>query len=191
MRDGVKHVLADVPLRSTLIRAVSYFIFASAYWAFLPLVASVQLSGDSKLYGVLVGCIGAGAVMGAQFLPKMRARFGANRIVIASTVGTVLVMSVLATTHNQVMGILSCVVAGTSWLAAVSTFGISMQLLLSDNMRARGMAVLNTVFYGALAAGSVLWGRFAQMTSISTCLYVAAVGLLLAMLATRRIELKG
>jgi MFS family permease len=190
MRDGIIYVTTNASLRAIIIRAVAYFMFASAYWAFLPLIASVQLQGSSKLYGVLVGCIGAGAVMGAQFLPKMRARFGVNHILFASAVGTVLVMCVLATTHNPVLGIVACVLAGTTWLAGVSTFGISMQLQLPDHIRARGMAILNTVFYGALAIGSVFWGWLAEHVGIPKCLLVAAAGLLMAMVLTWRYELK-
>ena len=38
-RSGLRYAKNDPPLRATLMRAVGFFLFASAYWALLPLVA--------------------------------------------------------------------------------------------------------------------------------------------------------
>ena len=38
-----------------LVRATGFFLFASAYWALLPLVARSQIAGGPGLYGVLLG----------------------------------------------------------------------------------------------------------------------------------------
>jgi len=186
---GVRHVWRSAALRATLLRTLAFFAFASAYWALLPLIARNQLTGGSRLYGVLLGCIGAGAVMGAQFLPRLRARFGADRIVIASTVGTAIVMSTLAFTRNPALAIAASIAAGAAWLAAISTFNIAVQLLLPDGVRARGMAVYNTVFYGALAFGSIGWGQLAQHSSIAASLVTASTGALLAMWLAKRYSL--
>jgi hypothetical protein len=43
-------------------RAVGFFLFASAYWALLRLVTRGQIGGGPNLYGVLLGVIGIGAV---------------------------------------------------------------------------------------------------------------------------------
>ena len=58
---GLRHARHNPPLRATLIRAAGFFIFASAYWALLPLVARNQVAGGPELYGILLGAIGAGA----------------------------------------------------------------------------------------------------------------------------------
>ena len=39
---GLRHARHNPPLRATLIRAAGFFIFASAYWALLPLVAATK-----------------------------------------------------------------------------------------------------------------------------------------------------
>lgn len=186
---GVQHVVRSAPLRATLMRTLAFFVFASAYWALLPLIARDRLVGGSRLYGVLLGCIGAGAVTGAQFLPRLRARFGADRIVIVSTAGTVIVMTIFAFTRSPALAIVASVAAGAAWLAAISTFNIAVQLLLPDAVRARGMAVYNTVFYGALAFGSIGWGQLAQHSSIAASLVTAATGALLAMRLAKRYSL--
>ena len=67
---GFRHARYYPNLRATLARAVSFFFFASAYWALLPLVARNQIAGGPELYGILLGAIGVGAVIGAFTLPS-------------------------------------------------------------------------------------------------------------------------
>src|SRR5262249_56373522 len=57
---GLRPARHNPHLRATLIRAAGFFIFASTYWALLPLVARNQGAGGPALYGVFVGGVGAG-----------------------------------------------------------------------------------------------------------------------------------
>ena len=72
------------PLQATLVRAGAFFIFASAYWAMLPLIARDVLAGGPTLYGILLGAVGAGAVAGAVILPAIRKALGPDRTVAAA-----------------------------------------------------------------------------------------------------------
>ena len=46
-RVGLRNARHNSFLRSTLVRTVAFFLFASAYWAMLPLVARNQVAGGS------------------------------------------------------------------------------------------------------------------------------------------------
>jgi MFS family permease len=190
MATGVRHVWNSAPLKATQLRVVAFFAFASAYWALLPLIVRQRLDGGSQLYGVLVACIGLGAVTGAQFLPRLRARFGPDRVVIASTCGTALVLITFALVEIPAVAALACLVAGATWIAAISTFSVSVQLLLPDWVRARGLAVYNTIFYGSLTLGSIFWGQLGERFGIEAALLIAAAGILLGMTLARRIRLQ-
>ena len=88
--------------RRSAVRSRS-FLFASAYWALLPLIARGLLGGGPELYGILLGCVGAGAVGGALFLPRLKALLGPDRLVAAGTLGMALVLIVLATIANRLL----------------------------------------------------------------------------------------
>ena len=45
IRAGLRHARHNPHLRATLMRAAGFFLFASAYWALLPLVARKQIAG--------------------------------------------------------------------------------------------------------------------------------------------------
>jgi MFS family permease len=190
LRSGVRYARASDPLRSTLLHAFIFIVFASAYWALLPLVVRTHLGGGADLYGLMVGCIGAGAVIGAIVLPRVRATIGASRLVLLSTIGTALVLIAFALARQPVVAAAASFVAGTSWLAAQSSFNISTQMSLPDWVRARGLAIYGTVFFGSMAFGSVLWGQLAAQFGLSASLLTAAGGALLCMLPAARLELQ-
>ena len=83
VRTGLRYARNNPPLRATLYRAAAFFIFASAYWALLPVVARTQIGGGAALYGILLGAIGAGAIGGAVMLPRLKAWLGADGLVAA------------------------------------------------------------------------------------------------------------
>src|SRR6476660_4164977 len=89
--------------RATLVHAGTFFLFASAYWALLPLIARDQLRGGAHVYGMLFGAIGAGAVAGALVLPAIRGRVSPDRLVLGGGLVTAAATAALAATHKLVL----------------------------------------------------------------------------------------
>lgn len=189
IRAGLRYARSSGPLKATLLRAIGFLLFASAYWALLPLVARQLLNGDAELYGVLVTCIGAGAVGGATLLPRLRKRFGASRVVMSSSIGTAAVLGAFATLREPAVVAGVCVLAGAAWIAALSSFNVSAQMSLPDWVRARGLAIFSAVQFGSLAIGSTLWGQAAAALGIPAALWIAAAGAALLGVLTRRVPL--
>jgi MFS family permease len=176
IRAGLRYARSSGPLRSTLIRAVAFFLFASAYWSLLPLIARQELGGGPELYGIMLGAVGLGAVGGALLLPKLKGRLGADYLVAAGTVGTALVLIVFALIKHPGTATLASLVAGASWIAVLSSLNVAAQVALPDWVRARGLSIFITVFFGAMTLGSILWGQLASMLGISMTLIIAAAG---------------
>jgi len=183
------HVGQNGPLRNTLARSAFFFIFGSCYWAVLPLVAHELLGGTARLYGVLVGAIGVGAVSGALLLPRLRKRLGLNGTVVAGTWGTAIAMAGYAVFRQPALGVLASLLAGVAWLATLSSLNVAAQLAVPDFMRARGMALFTAVFYGCLALGSIGWGQVATHIGIMNALLVAAAGAVVFILPGRALRL--
>jgi MFS family permease len=61
MVSGLVHAFQNAQLRATLVRAVAFFFFASAYWSLLPSLTRQQIGGGAALYGWLLATIGAAA----------------------------------------------------------------------------------------------------------------------------------
>jgi predicted MFS family arabinose efflux permease len=190
IRTGLAHAPGNRMLRNTLLRSAAFYLFGSAYWALLPLIARQQLHGDARLFGVLVGCIGAGAVAGALWLPRLRARVGLDGTLIAGTIGTALAMAGYALLKVPVLGMLTSLTAGAAWIAALSSLNVAAQLAVPDWIRARGMALYSAVFYGCLAAGSMAWGQIANRIGLTPALLIAAAGAVLMLPLARTLPIQ-
>ena len=188
---GFRHVRYNPNLRATLIRAVAFFFFASVYWALLPLVARNQIAGGPALYGILLGAIGVGAVVGAFTLPALKTALGPDRLVAIGTFGTALCLVLLGAAHQAALGLAGCLLAGISWIAAIATLNVSVQVSLPDWVRGRGLAVFVTVFFGAMTAGSALWGKLASELGLPATHFIAAAGALGGIALTWRWKLQG
>ena len=189
MMTGLRHVAHNGPLKATLVRSFSFFIFASAYWALLPLVVRNVEGGGATLYGTLLTLIGSGAVLGALLLPKLRARLDANNMAAAGSVGTGVAMVLLALARDPYIASAAALLGGFSWIAVLTTFNVSAQTALPNWVRARGLAVNLMVFFGSMSAGATLWGQVASITSTNTALLIAAAGLVAAIPLTRQFAL--
>src|SRR6516162_2051666 len=190
LRTGVRYARYNRPLRATLVRAVGFFLFASAYWALLPLVTRTQLQGGAALYGTLLAAIGAGAVGGAFALPRLHARLGSDGVVVLGEAGTAAALVLFGLAHQPWVAVVACLLAGTSWIAALAILNVSAQTVLPDWVRGRGLAVYVTVFFGTLTVGSALWGLAAEHLGLGPAHYLAAGGALIALWATRRWKLR-
>lgn len=173
---GLRHARYNRLLRSALIRATGFFLFATAYWALLPLVARNQLRGGPQLYGLLLGAIGVGALAGALVLPRLKALLGADHLVAAGSAGTALALLLFGLAREPAVGVAACLLAGFSWIAVLATLNVSAQVALPEWVRGRGLAVYATVMFGGLTFGSLLWGEVASLSSLSVAHYLAAAG---------------
>jgi MFS family permease len=188
---GLRYARNNRDLDSTLIRAVAFFPFASAYWALLPLVARQQMHNGPEVYGILLGMIGAGSILGSLALNGLKARLGPDRLAALGTVGTILALALYgAARHPAVAGIAS-LVAGMSWITMMTTLFVSAQVALPEWVRGRGLAIFLTVFFGAMTVGSAVWGKVASVEGLSTTLYIASAGAAVGMILTLRWPLQG
>ena len=190
MRVGVRYARHNRYLRATLAHAVAFFISASAYWALLPLIARNQLHGGPSVYGVLLGAIGASAVVGALLLPRLKAKAKANKLIAFGELGTALALALFGLAKHEWLAVLACLVAGASWIMILATLNVSAQGALPDWVRGRGLAAYVTVFFGTMTVGSALWGWVAQHLGLAPAQYIACAGALLAIPLSRRWRLR-
>ncbi len=189
-RTGVRYARNNRPLRFTLLRAAGFFLFASAYWALLPLVTRTQLGGSATLYGILLGSIGVGAVAGAFVLPRLKAMLGADRLVAAGAIGTAAALVLYGLARAPSIAITASLLAGASWIATLATLNVSAQLALPEWVRGRGLATYVTVMFGAMTVGSALWGEISAVLGLPAAHFLAAAGSLLATVLTSRYRLQ-
>lgn len=180
IRAGLRYARYNRHLRATLARSVGFFLFASAYWALLPLVARNQLRGGPELYGLLLAGIGTGAVLVAFLLPRLKSKFGPNGLVCWAEAGTALTLALFGIARDPFTAVFASLIAGASWITVLANLNVSAQVALPDWVRGRGLAMYVMVFFGTMTIGSVLWGEIAAVVGLPLTHFIAAAGALLA-----------
>jgi len=137
-----------------LIRAAGFLLFASAYWALLPLVVRNQIGGGPMLYGI---CARSDRRLGRRrCLPaavaqrSARSRQGGG----SGTLGTAAATALFGLAHDDLTALAASLLAGVSWMTMLSVLTISAQYALPEWVRGRGLAIYVTVMFGALSLGS-------------------------------------
>src|SRR6266446_3211128 len=163
--------------------------FASATWSLFPLIVRKELGRGPEVYGVLLACIGVGAVAGAMVLPRVRTKVSRDALVAGASALYALAALALAHVQNLALLMAAMLATGAAWISILSALQVSAQLTLPEWVRARGLAAFIVVFMGGMGLGSVLWGQVATVIGIPSALTAAAAGMAVAVALTWRFKL--
>ncbi len=130
------------PLQNPLFRSLGIATIVSnvgtwmrATWSLFPLIVRQELGRGPEIYGLLLTCIGIGAVAGAVLLPRLRAKFSRDTLVAAASARYALA----ALAHVQKVGLLAVAMlaTGIAWISILSALQVSAQMTLPAWVRAR------------------------------------------------------
>jgi MFS family permease len=186
VRAGVRFVRFSPAVRTVLLRGAVFSISASALWALLPVVALGRLDLSEGSFGVLMGCVGAGAILGATLLPALRRRLAFDLMVALASLGLAGGLVALAYIPWAGLVAVTLLLTGACWLMVLSSLNTSAQRAAPGWVRGRTLAAFQLVMQGGLALGSLTWGVVTAATSVETALAIAAVGLACGVALARR-----
>ncbi len=191
MRLGFQFARESRRLRDALVRTAVFFLHSTAIFALLPLVAKRFGSGGAQTYTLLLSSLGLGAIAVSTLIPRLRARWTRDQIVVGGSIINALGIAALAFAPSIWIAIPAMVAAGAAWILVANSVTIAAQLALPDWVRARGMAIYQMAIMGGAALGAVIWGRLAEYTSVPTSLALCAVSMLVTVALTRGRTLEG
>jgi len=176
--EGFRYAMASHEVRAILLRAVTFTATGSAAWALMPLVAADLLHAGSVTFGLLLGALGLGAVVGAASATWFRTRFSAEAIIrtagIVYGIGCVGVS--LAPPLPAMLALL--VLSGAGWVQALSGFSVAGQLWSPRAIVGRITAMVSSLTFGGIALGSWLWGHFAEGHGVAAALLFSGLGMI-------------
>jgi MFS family permease len=173
-----------------LLRTMAYSGSGSALWALLPVIGQRQLGLGAAGFGLLMACLGTGAVAAGLVLGKVRAKMGLEALVSTSCVVFALVMAVAALVRIPLVVYASLVVGGAAWMAVMSTFNTATQTSAPPWVRSRAAALHTLSALGSFAIGSAFWGAVSGVAGLPFTLCVAAVTMAAGLLLARPFPLR-
>lgn len=190
-RTGIGFVRRSAELKAVFARGLCFFVPGIAMGTLLPVIGRFELGLDEFSFGVLYAVFGAGAVAGAVLMPTLNRLLGADRANIwaMGLNAAITLIAALAMTPWVVGGCVA--VGGACWITVIANNGAAVQAILPNFMRARGMAVHQMVFFGAMVVGSLAWGKLATLFGTQAALIVSAVTLVPLTILAAAIRLPG
>ena len=186
MRVGAQYVRQSRAMHSILLRVALFYLQSTALLGLLPLVAKGLHGGDASTFTLLLASMGAGAIVAALFLPRLRHAIDSDALVAYGALIQAAAMLAVSVAPNLPTAMPAMVVAGAAWISVANSLTVSAQLALPDWVRARGMSIYQMALMGSSAAGAALWGQVATWTSVRTSLVTAGVCAIAGALLTRR-----
>ncbi len=191
IRVGMQHIRQSPTMLVILLRIAVFFLLSMGLLALLPLVARQLQDGGAGTYTVLLASVGAGAIVTAIFLPRLRQFMTRDELVRNGTLLYSAATLGAAFAPNIYLAVPAMLAAGAAWIAVANSLSVAAQMALPDWVRARGMSVYQMSMMGGSAIGAALWGQIATLTNVRTSLVAAAVAGVIGLLATHRFKVGG
>lgn len=189
MAAAIRYARHAPPMRAVLCRGGIHMFAAVATVVLLPIIVHTRQWSASD-FGVLMGCYGGGAILMALFwLPRLRAKFSFDQVLLGASLTMALTTSVVALMPGRLSMGLVLVLSGAAWMTGMNTFSVASQSAFPNWVRARSSAIYLVVMQGAFAVGALTWGRITSFSTASTTLFIAAGCLLVSALLARLVPI--
>jgi MFS family permease len=178
LRAGGRYVWHEPVVRRILLRVVLFITPGMTLWALLPLIATQRLDLGAAGYGALFGALGAGAIVAALVLGRVRDHLSTNGLLITAGVLYAAALVVIVVVPNFPTAFATLLFAGLAWTAVISTLIAELQLFLPVWVRARGIAIYMVTFTGSMTVGALIWGLVAEGFGLQLTFFAAAAVML-------------
>ncbi|MET0376166.1 MAG: MFS transporter [Rhizorhabdus sp.] len=172
---GLRYVAMSPQLRMVMGRGMSFGLAANAAPALMPLVARDLVGGGPLTYGILYGAFGVGAVIGGLSSGRLRNRLATEVVIRLASLSLAIGTAVTAISPNIAVTAGALMIAGASWVLALSTFNITIQLASPRWVVARALSVYQMTTFGGMAVGAWLLGIVADDHGVSAALLAGAI----------------
>ena len=174
MGAGLRYVAMSPNLRIVMIRATCFGLAANAAPALMPLVARDLVLGGPLTYGILLGAFGIGAVIGGLSSGGLRKRLTTETLIRLASLTLAVGTAITALSPYLAITVAALMIAGASWVLALSTFNITIQLASPRWVVARALSVYQMMTFGGMAAGAWALGVIAEDHGVLAALSTGA-----------------
>ncbi|MEU8408880.1 MFS transporter [Micromonospora sp. NPDC048842] len=184
IREGIRYVWQARILRSLLLVAGA----ASGCWAAWMAVIAVYAIAPGPMnlshaeYGLLIGALGVGGVMGASAAPALTRRLGRRVVLAASMASFAVLLAAPAITSSPRLVAAATVLGGAGSGAWNVTYSSLRALVVPDEMMGRYSGVSRLTSWGSMPLGALVAGLTAELVSVRAVFWGGA-GLCVLVLA--------
>lgn len=159
--EGFRFVGGSAPVRALMLLLGLVSLTGMPYAVLMPVFADKILHAGASGLGILMGASGFGAFLGALSLAVRRGWRGLGTWVAYSSIGFGLSLIAFSYSHSFWLSSLLLLPTGFSMMVEMASSNTLLQIMVSDHLRGRVMAVYSMMFMGMAPFGALLAGAFA------------------------------
>jgi MFS family permease len=169
-------------IRPVFIAMFGFTLGAGMFYALTPAFGKDTLGATPLAYGVMIGAMGGGAVLGGSIMKRLRRRVHPRILITVTMLTFAFFVATVSRVSSVPAAMVLLVPAGVGWLGSFSSLQALVQIWAPNRLRARVVALYQMAHLGtwaiASAAGGVLADRYgirAAMATGAVCCVIAAV----------------
>lgn len=174
---GIRYILHSPPIRTVVVRTFLTGVAGASLTALMPLVSRDLLGGGAELYGIMLGMMGMGAVVGALNVAALRRRFSGESVIRACMILMGGAIIVVAVSRSPFITGAALFAGGALWMVSVTLFNIGVQLAVPRWVTGRALAGFQAAIAGGIAIGSWAWGGVAEAYGVDRSLLLSGAAL--------------
>jgi predicted MFS family arabinose efflux permease len=182
---GLRYCAGASALRRILLRGFVVGFGLAGYQSMLPVIVRERLNGSEIQFGLMLGMFGIGSIMAAPFIGQIRRKLKLEGIVALGALIFVVVMSALAELHSVIAALPLAFMAGTAWVAVLTSINTAVQMRSPDEILGRCLSIYQAITFGGMAIGSWAWGAIADMYDLPFALRTASAFLVVTFVVLR------
>jgi predicted MFS family arabinose efflux permease len=159
---AVRWALQERGPRRLLLGLFAFALLAAPVQGLLPVYAADLLKVGPGGYGILLSCLGAGAIVGALSLARLPRSYPRHHLIPLSMLAFAACALTYALSRSMLLSCAALALGGVFWVWSLASSSTAMQLLVPDALRGRAMSVLSLCTMGPLPVGHLMGGALAH-----------------------------
>jgi MFS family permease len=168
-------VRSDEAVRPAFIAMLPFSLGAGMFYALTPAFGKTTLGATPLSYGMMIGAMGAGAVLGATILKPLRQLVHPRALVTTTMLFFATGSAVVANVSTVTLAMILFVPAGVGWLGTFSSLSALVQVWAPDEVRARVIALYSMAHLATWATAASLGGVVADRIGIRVAMMTGAL----------------
>jgi MFS family permease len=171
--DGVRYVFGQRSIASLMVLTLFAGVFATPAVAFmLPAIVRFQLDGGGGTLGALTAAMGLGSLLGSLALLIFSRRPNKGGPILVGYLATAISIAAVGASSSVPLSLALAFVGGFAAVLFIGLSTVVVQLMSSDEMRARAMAIWAAAFVGILPIGGLVTAALAAWIGPGNAVFV-------------------
>jgi len=180
---GLRFVKGHRDIRAIVVLTAVFSSFGMIYLPLMPVFARDVFHAGAREYGVMMTCVGIGAVIGGLLLATMSKTRHKGVILVLGTAGIGLLSIALSFVRDVRLALPLIALIGFCQTSTTSLMNTLIQTLAPDHIRGRALSVYMLAFNGMFPLGCLLGGAIAQRFGAPAATLVGGCAVLVSLAA--------